>query len=238
MKIITCYYNIPSKASTEFYYENIKCFFRKLTWQPVIFFTDQKNFDYLKEFAGKNIEFIIQPFEKSPVFEDFSEDFWKEQILNDPEHYHTWQLGAIWASKSYFVRQASKLCTDEWLIWVDAGCVRTNAWNLDDFTRRNTFSEPGVYVQLLNPLPEQDFFQFNSHGPSYIAGSHILFHRSKIDLFIQSYKEVVNTYIQNKMCVIDDQYIIASMCKDSSFLKTIPHNISCPDRWFFMFYVI
>jgi len=238
MIIVSAYYNIPSKQPKEFYYKHIQRFFQKLSWQKIIFFTDQENFDSLKVFAGPNVQFVLQEFGSLPIFKDFPQEFWKQQIQIDPEPYHTWQLGAIWASKSYFVRRASELSDEQWFIWVDAGCVRKDEWNLDDFTCRDTFSESGVYIQLLNPLPKQDFFQFNSYQTDYIAGSHILFHRSKIDLFIESYKEVVNTYIQNKMCVIDDQYIIASMCKDSSFLKVVPHNISCPDKWFFMFYMV
>jgi len=237
MIIVSAYYSIPSKKPKEFYYEHIQRFFRKLNWQTIIFFTDQENLDLLKLFAGQNVQFVVQEFDDLPVFQDFPQQIWKEQMKINPEQYQTWQLGSLWASKSYFVRIASQLLEDEWFIWVDAGCLRTEEWNLDDFTRRNTFSEPGVYVQLLNPLPNQEFFQFKKEI-SYIAGSHILFHRSKIHSFIQSYKEVVGKYIQHKKCIIDDQYVIASMCKDSSFLKPILDAVSCPDRWFFMFYVI
>jgi hypothetical protein len=237
MIIISCYYEIPSKQSKEFYYENIKRFFRKLSWQKIYFFTDQSNYDSLKILAGKNVNFIIQAFENIPIFKDFSPEFWKKEILNDPEKYHTWQLGALWACKSYFVRQVSDMYFgDEWFVWVDAGCVRTESWNLDDFTRRNVISQPGVYLQLLNNLSNKEFFQYG--GGSYIAGSHILFHKSLISNFIENYKQTINKYIENKLCIIDDQYIIASMIKTSVFLKPIIFNGICPDRWFFMFYVI
>jgi hypothetical protein len=113
--------------------------------------------------------------------------------------------------------------------------VRTEEWNLNKFTRRNTFSDPGVYVQLLHALPSKDLFELPD---VFIAGSHILFHRSKIDFYIESYKENINKYIQNKKCIINDQYVIASMCKDSSFLKLVSYNVSCPDKWFFFFSII
>jgi hypothetical protein len=238
MIIVSGYYTIPSKKSKEFYYEHIKRFFRKLSWQKIIFFTDQENYDSLKVFAGPNVQFVLQEFDELPIFKDLSQDFWKRELLFEHEKYHqihTWQLGALWASKSYFVRRASELVNDDWLIWVDAGCVRTESWNLDKFTRRNTFSEPGVYVQLLTPLPSKKFFEFPD---VFIAGSHILFHRSYIQSFIDSYNEQMNKYIESKYSIIMDQYIIASMCNNSSFLKKVPYNISCPDKWFFMFYVI
>ena len=235
MIIVTCYYEIPSKNTKEFYYNNIKRFFKKLTWQKIIFFTDKKNYIHLRDFAGSNVEFILQKFDNIHIFQDFPQEFWKEQHKLNPENYQTWQLGALWTSKSYFVRRASELSNNEWFIWVDAGCVRTNEWDLTNFTRQNTFSDPGVYLQLLTPLPSKEFFEFPD---IFIAGSHILFHRSKINLYIQLYKETINKYNQNNKCIINDQYIIASMCKDSSFLKTIPHNLSCPDKWFFFFYLI
>ena len=235
MIIVSAYYSIPSKKPKEFYYEHIQRFFRKLNWQTIIFFTDQENLDLLKLFAGPNVQFVIQEFDVLPIFHDFSQDIWKREILIDTEHYHTWQLGALWASKSYFVRTASQLLEDEWFVWVDAGCVRTEEWNLDDFTHRNTFSEPGVYLQLLEPLPSKEFFEFPD---VFVAGSHILFHRSYIERYIETYIQTINQYIGKNYSIIMDQYIMASMCKNSLFLKTVPYKISCPDRWFFMFYMI
>lgn len=238
MIVVTCYYNIPSKQSKEFYYEHINRFFQKLTWQKIIFFTDEENYIYLKDFAGPNIEFILEEFNNLPIFQDFPEEFWQREILFEHEKYHqvhTWQLGALWGCKSYFVRTASELLNNEWFVWVDSGCVRTDEWDLDEFTRRNTFSEPGVYLQLLTPLPCKEFFEYPD---VFIAGSHILFHRSYIQPYIDIYSKTINQYIENKYSIIMDQYIMASMCKDTSFLKTVPYDISCPDRWFFFFNVI
>jgi hypothetical protein len=238
MIIISAYYSIPSKKPKEFYYEHIQRFFRKLNWQTIIFFTDQENYDSLNVFAGPNVQFVIQEFDDLPIFKDFPQQFWQREILFEHKKYHkdhTWQLGALWASKSYFVRTASKFSNEQWFVWVDAGCVRTDAWNLDHFTHRNTFSDPGVYVQLLTQLAPKHFFEFPD---VFIAGSHILFHRSYIQRYIESYIQTINQYIENKYSIIMDQYIIASMCKHSLFLKKVPCKISCPDRWFFMFYMI
>ena len=236
MIIVTAYYTIPSKTTREFYYEHIERFFQKLTWQKIVFFTDQENYKPLKALAGPNVHFILQEFNYLSIFKDFSRNFWKQQNDINPEHYQTWQLGVIWASKPYFVRQASQVYDDEWFIWVDAGCVRTESWELSNFTQRNTFSEPGVYLQLLNSIPtNKDFFVYPD---VYIAGSHILFHRTKIMPYIERYRRVINNYVQNKKPIINDQYIMASMCKDCSFIKPILCRTSCPDKWFFMFYVV
>jgi len=237
MQIVTAYYKVPSKRDSIFYYENIKLFFKKIKWQSVIFYTDSENYNIIKEYAGENVKFIIQPFENSRVFEDFPESFWKEQIKNDPEKYHTWELGALWASKVYFIKQASKLVDSKWFIWVDCGSVRTDSWDLDNFTKRNTFSNPGIYLQLLNPLENKDFFKYPD---IFIAGSHILLHKSYIDKYIEKYKETVEIYVKSHHSVISDQHIIARMVKTCDFLTPILYNkiYSCPDKWFFMFYLI
>ena len=131
MIIVSCYYNIPSKQPKEFYYNHISRFFKKITWQTIVFFTDSENYPLLSRLAGSNVKFIIQPFEDSKIFDVFSQEFWKEQIKYVPEKYHTWQLGALWASKIHFVKQASELYSSEnWFIWVDAGSVRSESWNL------------------------------------------------------------------------------------------------------------
>jgi hypothetical protein len=174
-----------------------------LDGRKLFFFTDEENYVSLKEFAGSNVEFIIQNFEDSKIFRDFPYHFWKEQIQYDPEKYHTWELGAIWASKSYFVKKVSDLYpTEDWLIWVDSGCVRKEEWNLDDFTRRNKITEPCVYLQLLKPLLSKEFYNFPD---KFIVGSHILFHRTCIDSYIQTYRETVNKYINKKTSIISDQ---------------------------------
>lgn len=237
MYIVTAYYSIPSKRQAQFYYQNIKRFFEKIKWQPVVFYTDLENYSIIKEYAGENIKFIIQPFEKSRVFEDFPEYFWKEEIKNDPEKYHTWELGALWASKVYFIKHASSLVDSEWFIWVDCGSVRTDSWDLDNFTRRNTFSKPGVYLQLLNPLKNKDFFEYPD---IFIAGSHILLHESYIDQYIEKYKETLKIYVEADHSVISDQHIIAGMVNTCDFLTPILYkNINnCPDYWFFFFNLI
>ena len=237
MIIVTCYYNIPSKQSKEFYYENIKRFFRKLGWQTIVFYTDQENYDNLKHFSGLNVVFVIKPFENLPIFTDFSQEFWKQQILLDPEKYHTWQVAALWASKSYFIKETSNNYVNDWFMWVDAGSVRTDTWDLVNFTRKRNFETPGIYLQLLNHIPkDKNFFRYPD---SFVAGSHIVFHRSYIDVFIDNYKETIKKYVDATHPLINDQHVIASMTKFCPFLIPILYNnISCPDKWFFFFYVI
>jgi hypothetical protein len=95
----------------------------------------------------------------------------------------------------------------------------------------------GVFVQLLNELPNEDFFKYPD---VFIAGSHIHFHRNFITEYIEQYKKTVQKYIDRKVPVIMDQYIIATMTKSSEFIFPTLYdaNSSCVDKWFFFFDVI
>lgn len=236
MLVVTAYYNIPSKASQYFYHENIKRFFEYVNI-AVIFFTDEANYTILKEFAKKNVTFHIQAFEDMEIFKEFSSDFWKYQITKDPEKYHTWQLGALWANKSRFVKQATGLYPlDDWYMWVDSGSIRSDDWKplLSDFGKRPLPSSPGVYLQKINDIPENKYFKYNFFA---IAGSHILFHKDYIAKFIEHYCNMVREYEKENVSLIMDQYIMASIVSQKKMegIFTIRKNIECPDEWFFFF---
>lgn len=236
---VTAYYNIPSKAHHSIYLEYIKKLFNYVK-TPLLFFTDKQNYDILSSFAGNNVKFYIQEFSDMRIFKYVSIDTWKKNITIDPENFrHSWQLGAIWANKSLFVQQAKELLeTYEWYMWIDAGCIRSDDWKhiIHDFGKRNFNLIPGVYLQLLNEIPDKYFFTFPDRS---IAASHILFHRNFIDDFIKEYNNVLVDYENSNITIIKDQYIIASMVKKGvSFLITIDYNpqIHCvPESWFFFF---
>ena len=237
--IVTAYYNIPSKKPYSFYLEHIQLFFKYIK-TLVLFFTDSQNYNVFKNLAGPNVTFKIQEFETLDIFNNFSIDFWKHEITKDPENsYHTWQLGSLWANKSRFVKVASSLFKQyEWYMWVDCGCIRNDSWLpiIDGFGSRTLPSIKGVYVQLLNPIPDKNFFIYpNIH----VAGSHILFHKDYIDTYITAYSDMLKEYNKNNIPLISDQYIITSMIKRNyTFLHYILYNPiyhNVPDKWFFFF---
>ena len=232
MLIVSAYYIIPSKQLHEFYMEHLKRFFEYIR-EPVVFFTDDATLLKIKPFAKSNINFIVKPFKSLGVFEQFPFDFWQRQIERDPELYHTWQLGAIWANKMYFLRDATKFQGDDWLVWVDAGCIRKDAWRpyIDTFTKRDTFQTPGVYMQLLKPLPSQAP-KYYVYPDSYVAGAIIVAHRSKIDDYIDAYNSKLEEYDKAGVSGTMDQYIMASIL-DVPWIHGIVCDVNVPDEWFF-----
>ena len=240
MRIVTAYYKIPSKQPHAFYIKNILNFFKYIK-APVLFFTDQDIFNELSVLSPTNIEFCIKPFEDMAVFKEHPIPFWKTQIRRDPEQYHTWQLGAVWANKKYFVKGASDLYPDEWFLWVDAGCIRKESWKeyAEKTALRNYPLEPGVYTQCLRPIDKTVF----KYPDQYIAGALIAFHRDYINKYIEAYNTTLNLYNLTGIPGTMDQYIMASLKYSTSVLSTFVHFIEikqmtdyvqgCPDAWFF-----
>jgi len=231
---------IPSKQPHAFYMGNIQRYFRFMKTR-VIFYTSQDMFKRLSPYAGKNITFRIVEFKHLEVFKEFPKEFWERQIQRDPESYHTWQLGAIWANKKYFVSAAAKEFPDEWIMWMDAGCVRKETWApfVDEFTRRRLPITPSVYAQVLNPFPKDvTFFKYPN---VYVAGALILFHRSCIQDYINNYNTILKEYDANSVSATMDQYIMASVMNryprwigvERMKLDIIDYLNTCPDPWFF-----
>lgn len=238
MLVISAYYSIPSKQLPNFYYPNIQRFFKYIQL-PIIFFTDSQNYKILKNWAGSNVLFIIQEFESLDIFSEFPEGFWREQIKIDPSnHHHTWQLGALWANKTRFVKQASTIDnTHDWYMWVDAGCIRNDNWQsiISNFGNRYIPENPGVYIQLLYNIPDNKLYF--EYPDVYVAGSHILLHKSYIDEYNKCYSKMLKEYQLIKIPLIMDQYIMASMSKHTPFIHSVLYNklTNVPDEWFFFF---
>jgi hypothetical protein len=216
--------------------EHIARWFQFLDEQPVLFFCEEEMLPELHAIANKNVEFCIQPFKDLDVFDEYPEEFWKQQVERDPEPYHTWQLGAIWASKKYFLKRAAEVYPDEeWFVWVDAGCIRKNQWMAFTplFTRRDIFTAPGVYLQCLKPIPpveEKCYFHFPD---VHIAGAIILAHRDYIKPFVEEYNAVLDCYDSLHIPAIMDQYVLASMRVPWLYTIHLPQATVFPDDWFF-----
>lgn len=239
MRIVSAYYKIPSKQPHSFYLENMKRFFEQLK-APILFFTDQEGLVELKPLAKENVEFRVKPFESLEIFKKFDQAFWERQLEHDVEKYHTWQLGAVWANKQHFVKEASTEYPDEdWFLWVDAGCIRKDSWA--PYTEKTGLREypfePGVYLQCLNPIPrDRIFFRYPD---IFIAGGLILFHRDHIDNFITEYHRSLMIYILLRLSGTMDQYIMCTLSQKHPFIHCVERSVmtqyvqDCPDIWFF-----
>jgi hypothetical protein len=232
MRIVSAYYKIPSKKSHEAYMEYLKGFFAFIK-RPVLFFTEEALLKELDKISDPNIEFAVQEFKELDVFTEYPPKFWKEQIKRDKKEDGTWQLAALQANKKYFLGRASEIKKEEdWFIWVDAGCIRLPHWApiMRDFTVRNRFYAPGIYMQLLKaPKPEENFFK----APAvHVAGAILLVHRHFIKAYIEEYNATLDCYDSLKIPA-QDQYIMASIKQPWVHKVEIPSGQLFPDDWLF-----
>jgi len=118
-------------------------------------------------------------------------------------------------------------------MWVDAGSLREDWPNINKFGYRPLPEVPGIYLQLLVPLIEKQFFAFPDY---HIAGSHIFFHKEYVKLFINSYDNMLRTYEKERIPLISDQNIMNSMLVSKvSFLHTILTHLQYNNKWFFFY---
>lgn len=234
---------IGAETARELYNEALTNFFKYLRGKPITFFTDAETYPFIRKIANDTTDIQVRDFNHFPIFQDLSVAEWKEHMEMDTEKYHTWQLGAIWASKSYFVKETAELHPEEnWFVWVDSGCIRTPAWepHLEDFTTRDMIlTRPGVYLQLLRPLPTSpDLIEFHP-TEKYIAGAIIAFHREYIHQYIDEYVKIFKEYTAAKKPAICDQFVMTTAAQRFKWIHAIQPRIKAvPDMWFFFLAVL
>jgi hypothetical protein len=244
MRVVTAYYKIPSKLDHRDYISYIRNFFTNIK-VPVLFFTGEEELKELEQYARSNVTFCVRPIMDLEVFNHYDQEFWGEQVeLTSVKGYRvSWILGALWANKLFFIKDAfTKYPQEDWICWVDAGCMRSDDWGelTVEFGSRNIPTIPGVYIQQLEELHNKVFYE--GHEICIAAGS-ILAHKQSVNTVIESYLKVLDLYKENNKCAIDDQYIYASILglNISSDLKPINiHSINLssgardfPKDWFF-----
>lgn len=228
--------------SKEMYYQAMVNFFTYLKTQPITFFTDVDTYPFVKQVAGPNVDIQVRNREYLPVYTDISKEQWKEHATLDTEPYHTWELGAMWASKPYFVEESAELHPEEsWFVWVDAGCIRTPDWGtyLEDFTQRTMFTEPGVYLQALRwPPASQELIEFHP-TEKFIAGGLVLFHRAFVSQYIEEYIRIFQEYTVAKKPAICDQFVMTTIAQRLPWIHPIQSKLKAvPDMWFFFLAIL
>jgi len=238
--IVSAFYEIPSKASIDFYLPHIERFFTYIT-QKCIFFTNCSTYTKLEGLVtkcnNKNIQVNLLEFNDLPglTYRDYT--FWEKQCKIDVEKYHTPELAIMWHNKSHLVKKATTLVDCNYYIWCDAGCIRNDRWKdiCFNFGHRNCLTEESISVQLLKQIPStQLFFRYPD---VYVAGAIIGAEKKMWDVFIEVSEATISEYVSNSICCNSDQYIIASsIVKYPTLFTTVVYNpveYNCPDGWFF-----
>lgn len=244
MRIVTAYYKIPNKIHTLYNQENAHDYYLsyinlllKHVKRPILFFTDKECHADLMPLAGDNVEFILQPFNELKILDEFPQKFWEDELKKDSMKFHTWQLGAIWANKVKFIEQAAQQYPDEeWWVWMDAGCIRTNDWipYLEDFTYRPFIQlKPGVYLQGSGESLE--ITELVKYKNINIQAAIILVHKDYAELFNKSYNQLLHVYHNSPLACISDQIIMSTLSHNNKewIYRIINKQKALPDTSFF-----
>ena len=255
MILVSAYYDIPNKLSytlhegrkevtadesRSFYIKKMKYLFTHVN-APIIFFTSSSLIQELKPLAGTNVTFIMKEFEELGIFQTHPPGFWMNELSKDNKLYcHTWQIGALWANKIHFIKDASCIFPDEqWFMWIDAGCIRGDIWipYLEDFCTRNYISlSHGVYMQYNMEYKDNGDLgeTLATYATSCIAGGIFICENKYIQTYINHYLQILDEYEQTVIPCILDQLVMSTMARRyNDYIHLIKNKLNVPDVWFF-----
>lgn len=163
--IVTAYYKIPSKCSSEIY---MKWISNLLQFKhPIVFFTSEDLVPSFRALRGDlPITFIVAPFDNIYMWETYKKE-WIQQQTSDPEPYHSPELYAVWANKAVWLEDAAikNPYRTENFMWVDAGGFRIDEDQhlyIEHFPKLRRFSKRKMLFSLVYKFKESDYKRENS----------------------------------------------------------------------------
>lgn len=249
--VVSCYYNIKSKYSSEKYVEWISNFL-KLKIQLVLF-TDENLVNLFKNLNKKTtIHFVIKPFYELTTWKLYSEQ-WKKHYEMDPEKYHQPELYSIWAEKSFFVKEAVNLNPfgSDYFFWCDIGAFRDPV-ELKKFMCPidiSVFPDDSLLFSSVKQLTNSEKMpcsknnnilgNFNHTTQSLVGG----LWGGKAKLCIEwnnIYHTTLKKYIQSDIFAGKDQLVMMSAILENPYIAKVitPTSFYEFDKWFFMEYVL
>lgn len=129
--IVSAYYRIASKHSSDEYAHWMTAFFR--IDAPIVFFCNDSSeaarMHSLRPPELPPLRVIVLPLEQLDTHLLFTEDVWRRQFYADPEraHHRSPLLYQIWLQKARFVTRAAEALharNDTLFLWADAGFAR------------------------------------------------------------------------------------------------------------------
>lgn len=226
--IVTAYFKIPSKYTTNSYDGWITNFLTTVDNEMVIF-CDKVSFDFIlnlrKPFANKTRIVIIE-LEDLYCSQPHFLKYWEKDIKRDVENrIHNINLYIIWNEKAMFVGKVIKAnpFNTDFFMWCDIGCFRyKEELHLfkNEFPSKNfleSAEKDKMYFINISPFQKNDYEilpngltnQFNH--VNRIGGTMFIGHKDIFQKYIEMYYSYMNTYMNNDYFTGKDQNIMATM---------------------------
>ena len=247
--LVTAYYPIRSKFSTERYMNWASTFLR--IDAPIVLFTDESMVDAIRHRRGERpIHIIVLPFEQLETWKMY-ESNWKKQHHMDPEKsHHTPELYTIWAEKAFFVEKAvhtNPFHTD-FFFWCDIGAFRdpyVSHTILETFPSSRYLEPERILFQSVGDLKPSDQI---CHADG-IRGEVISASWNEIRLvgglwgggkdaclrWKKAYQRMLEAYFRaGRFAGKDQQVMLSAYLDDPSLGKVVYCTKPHIDEWFFL----
>lgn len=236
LTVVSAYYDIPSKKSSDIYHERLKQFLGKLDCD-LVFFTSSDLVQTLKSYRSKYLhrtKFHVVELEDLECMKKYGLDFWKEQCAKsqDPAHVDKPLLGGIWYSKKEFLNRAlqENPFGSTHLAWVDAGIMDV-PYEQDVLHINEKMLDPDdrMHMYGIQKLTDDVYFD---RPVNYLCGDTYYGTLEACEKHVYNYQKVFDQYVENDRCAFDDQYLLNSL----GVLYTHDYNIDySAHEWRFLF---
>jgi len=232
--IVTAYYSIPSKSSSETYMGWISNLMKFKN--PIVMYTSEDLIPTLKGLRGDlPITYRIAPFESIYMWKTYKNE-WNAQTKNDPENYHSPELYAVWANKAVWLEDSAitNPYNTPYFMWVDAGGFRIQEDQdlyVNNFPMFNRFPKDKMLFSLIYPFKGEDYIRENSIVGNFtkvegdyrdrIVGGFFAGNKKAIIRWRRSYESMLLRYFVKGYFAGKDQPVMASTLLDDPSLGEI-----------------
>ena len=257
--LVTAYYSIPSKFPHETYLQ-WATHFLQLDASIVLFTSPDLAETFRKMRGSKPLHIITKDFSELEAWKKY-EAQWREHKKMDKEAYHTPELYALWAQKSFFMKEAIKSNPfyTPYFFWCDIGAFRKELYIKETLSRylssvypkiKETFpqsrylSSDRILFSSIEPLQPgdntvQQEIPGNFTNKNRIVGG--LWGGSIYACIIwhESYIKMLETYFRvSRFAGKDQSVMLSTYLRNPNLGLVVRPSIPIDDPWFFLTHLL
>ena len=242
--VVSAYYKIPSKFSSDTYLRWIYNFLHYIPCH-LVFFTTEDLIPLFTSMRGQWMDrtrFVALPLNEWMAWKRYGWSFWKDQHTLDPEAFrHSAELYAVWYEKKEYVLRAIEM--NPWghgsYIWCDAGAWRdiSKLSSLTEFGSRWNYDLRMVLLQLEPFTEEERTGKVRDLTAAVRLGGGV--QASSIDgwkHWSTEYDQMLLRLHSEKMFVGKDQNIMGHIVLNRHPVELVAPDVSVGDIWFTLLY--
>lgn len=249
--VVSSYYEIPSKHTTEKYREWGRRFLTLAA--PIVIFIDPTMTEWIKTHRGdKPIHIIELPFEQLDMWVKYK-DIWRENYDRDPEKsIHSPELYAIWAQKSVFVEHAIQVNPfhTDYFFWCDFGIFREDYSKeiMNSFPNTRYLYENKIIINAVQPMSKEEWTPTHDglygievssswNEPRFVGG---LWGGGIVGClrWNRAYKNILKEYVKRGRFMGKDQIVMLSAYLTDPSLAVVVERTANTNPWFFLLYLL